>query len=96
LTAVAAVNRHLDRTPASRWRFSRRDGYVGEPMLEDTEPERPLDVEGIRTVARGETLLAPEAVRRLVDDETQASRHHSALPGRLTELTEPSRTPDAP
>ncbi len=55
-------------------------------LLKDSEPERLVD--GIRTVARGETLLAPAVTRRLIEHYTAAPRRHSALRGQLVELTE--------
>ena len=55
-------------------------------LLKDTEPDRLVD--GIRSVARGETLLAPEVTRRLIEHYTTAPRRHSALRGRLVDLTE--------
>jgi DNA-binding NarL/FixJ family response regulator len=55
-------------------------------LLKDAEPERLLD--GLRVVARGETLLAPTVTRRLVEHFTAAPRRHSALRAELMELTE--------
>jgi DNA-binding NarL/FixJ family response regulator len=55
-------------------------------LLKDTEPERL--VEGIRTVVRGETLLAPEITRRVIEHYTAAPRKHSALRGELVDLTD--------
>ncbi len=55
-------------------------------LLKDSEPERL--VEGIRTVVRGETLLAPAVTRRIVEHYTTTPRRHSALRGELGELTE--------
>ncbi len=55
-------------------------------LLKDSEPDRL--VEGIRVVARGETLLAPGVTRRLVEHFTTTPRRHSALRGQLVDLTE--------
>ncbi len=55
-------------------------------LLKDSEPERLVD--GVRTVARGEALLAPAVTRRLIEHYTAAPRRHSALRGTLAELTE--------
>jgi DNA-binding NarL/FixJ family response regulator len=55
-------------------------------LLKDSEPERL--VEGIRTVARGEALLAPAVARRLIEHFTATPRRHAALRGELAELTD--------
>ena len=55
-------------------------------LLKDSDPAKVI--EGIRTVAAGETMLAPAVTRRLIEHYTTAPRRHSALRGELTELTE--------
>jgi DNA-binding NarL/FixJ family response regulator len=55
-------------------------------LLKDTEPQRLI--EGIRTVVAGETLLAPEVTRRIVEQYTAAPRKHSSLRSELTDLTD--------
>jgi DNA-binding NarL/FixJ family response regulator len=53
-------------------------------LLKDAPPERLAD--GIRTVARGEALLAPSITRRLVEEVAQKREPPPAPPG-LDELT---------
>jgi DNA-binding NarL/FixJ family response regulator len=55
-------------------------------LLKDSEPERLVD--GIRTVARGEALLAPAVTRRLIEHFTATPRRHTAMRGALVDLTE--------
>jgi DNA-binding NarL/FixJ family response regulator len=70
-----------------------RDLYVYEALkagasgflLKDTPPERLADA--IRTVARGEALLAPGITRRLIEQHVRGPGPAGALPPELAELT---------
>jgi DNA-binding NarL/FixJ family response regulator len=53
-------------------------------MLKDVSPEQLVD--GIRTVARGESLLAPSVTTRLIQTVVQA-KDHAPIPPAFDELT---------
>lgn len=45
-------------------------------------------MEGIRTVAAGEALLAPNLTRRLIEEHVRRPPPHDGVPARLADLTE--------
>jgi DNA-binding NarL/FixJ family response regulator len=55
-------------------------------LLKATPPDRL--VEGIRTVAAGEALLAPSLTRRLIEEHVRRPPPHDGVPARLHALTE--------
>jgi DNA-binding NarL/FixJ family response regulator len=55
-------------------------------LLKATPPDRL--VQGIETVAAGESLRAPELTRRLIEEHVQRPRPHDGVPDELTALTE--------
>jgi len=55
-------------------------------LLKATPPDRL--VEGIETVAAGESLLAPELTRRLIEEHVRRPAPHDGVPPELGELTE--------
>ena len=55
-------------------------------LLKATPPDRL--VEGIRTVADGESLLAPSLTRRLIEQHVRAPAPYDGVPRRLAALTE--------
>lgn len=55
---------------------------AGGFLLKDAPPERLVDA--VRTVAAGESLLAPEVTRRLIERYLEAPRTSSAPPSGLT------------
>lgn len=55
-------------------------------LLKATQPDRL--VEGIRTVAAGEALLAPTLTRRLIEEHVRRPPPHDGVPSRLRVLTE--------
>ncbi|HTY73002.1 MAG TPA: response regulator transcription factor [Actinomycetes bacterium] len=65
-----------------------RDGASGF-MLKSAPPERLVDA--VRTVAAGETLLAPSITRRLIAEHVQRPSPSDALSGRLSVLTDRER-----
>jgi DNA-binding NarL/FixJ family response regulator len=70
------------------------DAYVYEALragasgflLKATAPDRL--VEGVRTVAAGEALLAPSLTRRLIEEHVSRPRPHRGVPEPLSRLTE--------
>lgn len=70
------------------------DAYVYEALgagasgflLKATPPDRL--VEGIRTVAAGESLLAPTLTRRLIEEHVRCPAPHDGVPPPLAALTE--------
>ncbi|AJF68448.1 response regulator transcription factor [Streptomyces vietnamensis] len=58
-------------------------------LLKDTSPE--VLLAGIRTVAAGESLLAPSVTRRLIAEFARLPRAHRAVSSSLEELTERER-----
>jgi DNA-binding NarL/FixJ family response regulator len=74
-----------------------RDEYVHEALragasgflLKDTRPPDLLD--GIKVVARGEALLAPQVTRRLIEDFARSSAAPAAPPEALEALTDRER-----
>ncbi|MEU2235166.1 response regulator [Streptomyces vietnamensis] len=58
-------------------------------LLKDTSPE--VLLAGIRTVAAGESLLAPSVTRRLIAEFARLPRAHRAASSSLEELTERER-----
>ena len=70
------------------------DSYVYEALgagaagflLKATPPDRL--VEGIRTVAAGEALLAPTLTRRLIEEHVRRPAPHDGVPAQLSHLTE--------
>ena len=55
-------------------------------LLKATPPDRL--VEGIRTVAAGEALLAPTLTRRLIEEHVRRPPPHDGVPPQLAQLTE--------
>ena len=55
-------------------------------LLKDTEPGKLVDA--VRTVASGESLLAPAITRRLIEDYVSRPRPHLARRGELVDLTD--------
>jgi DNA-binding NarL/FixJ family response regulator len=55
-------------------------------LLKATPPDRL--VEGIRTVAAGEALLAPSLTKRLIMEHVRRPRPHTGVPDELAALTE--------
>jgi DNA-binding NarL/FixJ family response regulator len=55
-------------------------------LLKATPPDRL--VEGVRTVAQGEALLAPALTRRLIEEHVRRPPPHDGVPPELTQLTE--------
>ena len=55
-------------------------------LLKATPPDRL--VEGIETVAAGESLLAPELTRRLIEEHVRRPAPHDGVPGELDGLTD--------
>jgi DNA-binding NarL/FixJ family response regulator len=55
-------------------------------LVKTDSPERL--VEGVRVVAAGEALLAPEITRRLIDQFVSGARPNAPAPPELEELTE--------
>jgi DNA-binding NarL/FixJ family response regulator len=55
-------------------------------LLKATPPDRL--VEGVRTVAAGEALLAPTLTRRLIEEHVHRPPPHSGVPAQLAALTE--------
>lgn len=55
-------------------------------LLKATPPDRLVD--GIRTVAEGESLLAPNLTRRLIEEHVRCPPPHDGVPARLAVLTE--------
>jgi DNA-binding NarL/FixJ family response regulator len=55
-------------------------------LLKATPPDRL--VEGVRTVAAGEALLAPALTRRLIEEHVRRPPPHGGVPPRLAGLTE--------
>jgi DNA-binding NarL/FixJ family response regulator len=55
-------------------------------LLKATPPDRLVD--GIRTVAAGEALLAPTLTRRLIEEHVRGPAPHHGVPRRLSALTE--------
>jgi DNA-binding NarL/FixJ family response regulator len=94
LDGIAATTRILQRHPATRvlviTTFS-ADDYVLDALragaagflLKRAEPDQIR--EAVRVVARGDAVLFPTAVRRLVGDARLQQPHHASLIGRLTE-----------
>ena len=94
LDGITATERILQRNPATRvlvvTTFS-ADDYVLDALragaagflLKRADPDQIR--EAVRVVARGDTVLFPTAVRRLVGDARPQQRHHQQLLGRLTD-----------
>jgi DNA-binding NarL/FixJ family response regulator len=55
-------------------------------LLKATPPDRL--VEGIETVAAGESLLAPELTRRLIEEHVRRPAPHEGVPSELDGLTD--------
>jgi DNA-binding NarL/FixJ family response regulator len=55
-------------------------------VLKATPPDRLVD--GIRTVAAGEALLAPSLTRRLIEEHVRRPPPHHGVPAQLAALTE--------
>ena len=55
-------------------------------LLKATPPDRL--VEGIHTVAAGESLLAPTLTRRLIEEHVRGPAPHDGVPPRLAVLTD--------
>ena len=58
-------------------------------LLKATPPDRL--VEGIKTVAAGESLLAPELTRRLIEEHVRRPAPHEGVPQELAALTDRER-----
>jgi len=64
----------------------RRLPAVAGFLLKATPPDRL--VEGVRTVAAGEALLAPTLTRRLIEEHVRRPAPHTGVPPELAALTE--------
>jgi DNA-binding NarL/FixJ family response regulator len=93
------ATRHLAQDPRARGRVVAlttfdRDEYVYQALragasgfLLKNAPATSL-VEAVRTVARGEALLAPQITRRLIEQFVQQPSPGDDVPEQLTELTD--------
>jgi DNA-binding NarL/FixJ family response regulator len=97
LDGIAATRELVARASASRVLVLTTydvDRYVYEALragaagflLKATPPDRL--VEGVRTVAAGEALLAPTLTRRLIEEHVSRPAPHAGVPQALVALTE--------
>lgn len=94
---IEATRRVLSRSPGTRvlvvttfdldeYVFEALRAGAGGFLLKDSAPDSLADA--IRTVARGDSLLAPSVTRQLVESFVRRTSPDAGLSGRLSELTE--------